>query len=98
MNKPVQESQSLSMNSSRVPTPSHSDDDEFRPDENSSDDEETIAQAEATDAKEEQSAEVAALQRESEMNLEEFLSELPKDYLENRDKIQLSEEESEDGA
>lgn len=88
--------QSQSMNSSRVPSPTHSDDDEFRPDDNSSDDEETIAQAEAADKKEEQSEEVAALQRESEMNLEEFLSELPKDYLEMRDKIKLSDEEEEE--
>lgn len=73
---------------SRPPSRGNSDE-EFRPDsENSSDDEETIAQAEAGEA--EQSEEVAALQRESEMDFESFLSELPKDYLQNRDKIVLS--------
>lgn len=67
--------------------------DEFCPDsERSTDDEETIAQAEATN-KEEESDEVAALQRESEMDFESFLNELPKDYLQNRDKIRLSEGE-----
>jgi len=40
--------------------------------------------------------EVAALQRESEMDLDDFLKELPKDYLENRDKIVLSEAEQSD--
>lgn len=68
-------------------------DEEFQPDnQSSSDDEETIAQAEEMDA--EQSEEVAALQRESEMDFESFLNELPKDYLENRDKVPISESES----
>lgn len=68
-------------------------DEEFQPDnQSSSDDEETIAQAEEMDA--EQSEEVAALQRESEMDFESFLNELPKDYLQNRDKVPLSESES----
>lgn len=94
MNKTV-DAQSTSMNSSRVPSP-HSDDD-FRPDENSSDDEETIAAAEAEShvAKEEQNEEIAALQRESQMDFDEFLNELPKDYLENRDKIKISDNEEE---
>lgn len=70
-------------------------DEEFRPEEASSDDEETIAQAEAADAAS-QGEEVAALQRESEMDLEAFLSESPiKDYLQNRDKIQLSSSDEE---
>lgn len=67
--------------------------DEFRPDsQTSTDDEETIAQEE--DDPNEHKAEIEALQRESEMNLEDFLSELPKDYLQNRDKIKLSDSES----
>lgn len=67
--------------------------DEFCPNsERSTDDEETIAQEEATN-KEEESDEVAALQRESEMDFESFLNELPKDYLQNRDKIKLSDDE-----
>ncbi|GJQ75801.1 hypothetical protein Trydic_g17871 [Trypoxylus dichotomus] len=68
-------------------------DDEFCPDsERSTDDEETIAQEEAAN-NEGESDEVAALQRESEMDFEAFLNELPKDYLQNRDKIRLREDE-----
>lgn len=68
--------------------------DEFQPDNQSStDDEETIAQAEEGDSGEHKE-EIEALKRESEMNFEDFLSELPKDYLENRDKIKLSDAES----
>lgn len=89
MNKSVaSEANPTSAPSSRPPSRGGNSDEEFRPDENSSDDEETIAQAEAGEA--EQSEEVAALQRESEMDFESFLSELPKDYLQNRDKIVLS--------
>lgn len=84
-------SKATSLNSSRIssPLPKHASDEEFRPDsENSEDDEETIAkaEAEATGTNEE----VAALQKESEMDFNDFLSSLPKDYLENRDKIVLS--------
>uniref|UniRef100_A0A2M4A008 Putative chromatin remodeling complex wstf-iswi small subunit n=1 Tax=Anopheles triannulatus TaxID=58253 RepID=A0A2M4A008_9DIPT len=73
-------------------------DDEFCPEEESSgDDEETIAKAEA-EAGEGTKDEVAALQKESEMDLDDFLRDLPKGYLENRDKIVLSErEDSEEG-
>lgn len=96
-------SKANSLQSSRIssPTPKNAaSDDEFKPDsENSDDDEETIAkaEAEATGTNEE----VAALQKESEMDLDDFLKNLPKDYLENRDKIVLSdpddsEKESED--
>lgn len=91
MNKTV-ESGAPSLNSSRISSPKrsrHASDDEFSPGNASSDDdEETIAKAEA-----EQKGvgeEVAALQRESEMDLDDFLKELPKDYLQNRDKIKLS--------
>ncbi|XP_055631475.1 helicase domino isoform X2 [Toxorhynchites rutilus septentrionalis] len=85
-------SKANSLNSSRIssPLPKNVSDEEFHPDtENSDDDEETIAkaEAEATGTNEE----VAALQRESEMDLDDFLKNLPKDYLENRDKILLSE-------
>ncbi|XP_058840254.1 helicase domino [Topomyia yanbarensis] len=87
-------SKANSLNSSRIssPLPKNASDDEFQPDsENSDDDEETIAkaEAEATGTNEE----VAALQKESEMDLDDFLKNLPKDYLENRDKIVLSEPE-----
>lgn len=86
-------SKANSLQSSRIssPTPKNTaSDDEFKPDsENSDDDEETIAkaEAEATGTNEE----VAALQKESEMDLDDFLKHLPKDYLENRDKIVLSD-------
>ncbi|XP_055613145.1 helicase domino isoform X2 [Uranotaenia lowii] len=86
-------SKANSLSSSRISSPQHrnASDDEFRPDENSDDDEETIAkaEAEATGTNEE----VAALQKESEMDLDDFLKSLPKDYLENRDKIVLPEKE-----
>lgn len=67
--------------------------DEFRPDSGSEDDEETIAKAEeeaAGDVK----AEVAALEKESQMDLDDFLNDLPPGYLENRDKILLDEEKA----
>lgn len=56
----------------------------------SSDDEETIAAAEKEDTTENShKEEIEALQRESQMGLDEFLSELPKDYLANRDNIKV---------
>lgn len=68
--------------------------DEFSPGNVSSDDdEETIAKAEAEEATD-VNDEVAALQKESEMELDAFLSVLPKDYLQNRDKIVLSDDQS----
>lgn len=68
-------------------------DDEFQPDRhNSTDDEETIEQEEAAGNENvDQNEEVAALQRESQMDLDDFLKELPKDYLQNRDSIRLSD-------
>lgn len=92
-----------SLNSSRRSSPKPSgggagtsaavSDDEFSPGNASSDDdEETIAKAEA-EATADVTAEVAALQKESEMELDDFLSELPKDYLQNRDKIILDEKQ-----
>ncbi|KAK5645453.1 hypothetical protein RI129_006753 [Pyrocoelia pectoralis] len=80
--------------SSKAPSRNNSDD-EFHPDPESTDDEETIRQEEETAGEQAHSEEVAALQRESEMDLETFLNELPKDYLENRDKIRLTESEEE---
>lgn len=87
-----------SLNSSRISSPKPStrnaSDDEFTPGNASSDDdEETIAkeEAEATfDVKDE----VTALQKESEMDLDAFLNELPKDYLQKRDEIILEEAKS----
>lgn len=67
--------------------------DEFNPDEEmSADDEETIAQEEAN-ASADHAEEIAALQMESTTELENlgFL----KGYLQNRDKIQISESEDE---
>uniref|UniRef100_A0A182LZ96 Helicase domino n=1 Tax=Anopheles culicifacies TaxID=139723 RepID=A0A182LZ96_9DIPT len=91
-------SKAESLNSSRISSPLRSgltaSDDEFRPEaESSDDDEETIAKAEAEAAEAEDGTkdEVAALQKESEMDLSDFLKNLPKDYLENRDKIVLSD-------
>ncbi|XP_058066416.1 helicase domino [Anopheles bellator] len=91
-------SKAESLNSSRIssPLPGRTaavigSDDEFCPEaESSDDDEETIAKAEA-EAEEGTKDEVAALQKESEMDLDDFLRDLPKGYLENRDKIVLSE-------
>lgn len=85
-----------SLNSSRISSPKPStrnaSDDEFTPGNASSDDdEETIAmeEAEATvDVKDE----VTALQKESEMDMDAFLNELPKDYLQKRDELILNEE------
>lgn len=76
-----------SVNNSRVPSPiaGHASDDEFHPgNHSSSDDEETIALAEAEPADEAQ--ELAALKRESELDLDTLIKELPADYLKNRDK------------
>ncbi|KAJ3642802.1 hypothetical protein Zmor_025555 [Zophobas morio] len=92
MNRTNTENVPVSTVSSRSVSRANSDD-EFHPDShNSTDDEETIEQEEAAlgDAAD-HNEEVAALQRESEMDLDDFLKELPKDYLENRDSIQLSE-------
>lgn len=65
--------------------------DEFRPDSASEDDEETIAKAEEEENAD-VDAEVAALAKESQMDLDDFLNDLPKGYLENRDKIVLEED------
>lgn len=102
MNKTVIETSTApSINSSRISSPKieNASDDEFRPsEEGSEDDEETIAKAEeeAADVNEE----VAALEKESQMDLDDFLKCLPKDYLQNRDKIFVEEkkdkEEDED--
>ncbi|XP_054090786.1 helicase domino isoform X1 [Zeugodacus cucurbitae] len=84
-----------SMDSSRISSPKreagNGSDDDFRPESGSEDDEETIAKAEeeAADVKEE----VAALEKESQMDLDDFLKDLPKGYLENRDKILLEEDD-----
>ncbi|KAL5289206.1 EP400 family protein [Megaselia abdita] len=91
MNKTVptaDNSAAASLNSSRISSPKRdrASDDEFRPAEDSQDDEETIAKAEEennSDVKDE----IAALQKESEMDLDDFLKELPADYLANRDRL-----------
>uniref|UniRef100_A0A182UAL3 HSA domain-containing protein n=1 Tax=Anopheles melas TaxID=34690 RepID=A0A182UAL3_9DIPT len=101
-------SKAESLNSSRLSSPlrgsgglAGGSDDEFCPEaESSGDDEETIAKAEAEAAAEAEDGtkdEVAALQKESEMDLDDFLKNLPKDYLENRDKIVLSDSNDGDG-
>lgn len=91
-------SKANSLQSSRISSPQRTttnSDDEFRPvDESESDDETTIAQAEKADQG--VSEEIAALQKESEMDLDDFLKQLPTDYLANRDKIELSEKSSSD--
>lgn len=65
MNKSVVDhSANQTANSSRVPSPSGQSDDEFKPgNQSDSDDEETIAQAEAADESDKQTEEIAALQR-----------------------------------
>lgn len=66
--------------------------DEFRPESGSEDDEETIAKAEeeAADVNEE----VKALAKESQMDFDDFINDLPPGYLENRDKLLLEEQSS----
>lgn len=88
-------SKANSLQSSRISSPQRStmSDDEFRPIESESDDETTIAIAEKADQGG-VSEEIAALQKESEMDLDDFLKQLPTDYLANRDKIELSEKSS----
>lgn len=87
-------SKANSIQSSRISSPQRStmSDDEFKPVETESDDETTIALAEKADQG--VSEEIAALQKESEMDLDDFLKQLPTDYLANRDKIELSEKSS----
>jgi E1A-binding protein p400 len=88
-------SKATSLNSSRIssPVPPLGNDDEWsRVNEESDDDEETIAQAEAEIPASSTNDEIDALQKESEMNLDDFLKTLPKDYLQNRDKIVVPEE------
>ncbi|KAL3268597.1 hypothetical protein HHI36_007704 [Cryptolaemus montrouzieri] len=97
MNKTIGDSSQTDRNMSSASASRANSDDEFQPDNQSStDDEETIEQEEANIDNERQSEEVAALQKESEMDLDEFLKELPKDYLENRDKIKLSDDDESD--
>ena len=77
-----------SIHSSRISTPvtseRHSDDD-FKPNQDSSDDEETIAKAEE-EMKSNHKEEIELLKKESELTLEDFIKELPPNYLEERDK------------
>ncbi|KAJ8680257.1 hypothetical protein QAD02_016044 [Eretmocerus hayati] len=88
--------------SSPIPTERNSDDD-FKPNQCSDDDEETIAKAEeemASNHKEE----VELLQKESELPLEDLLKELPPNYLEEREKSlpmsprEVVEKEADDSA
>ncbi|XP_066144904.1 helicase domino isoform X1 [Euwallacea fornicatus] len=83
--------------SSRPASRSHSDD-EFNPETQSEeDDEETIEQEEATLENADQSAEVEALQRESQLELDDLLEDdFLRDYLLNRDNIRLSGSEDSD--
>ncbi len=80
----------------------HDSDAEFEPDVTSSDDEETIAQEEILNsaatsdgdgkAAEKELAEIENLKRESEIPLEDLLSELPADYFESLGKPELPSE------
>ena len=95
MNKaPGGTSKATSLNSSRISSPAH-DDEWSRPNEASDDDEETIAQAEAEIPASSTNDEIDALEKESKMDLDDFLNTLPKDYLQNRDKIVVPEESEE---
>ncbi|KAF0291837.1 Helicase domino [Amphibalanus amphitrite] len=77
--QPSRASSSCGQPSSRL----HSDG-EFEPDSGSEDDEETIARAERDVQQHDTTAEVSALQKESEMSLDDVLDQLPPGYLENR--------------
>lgn len=80
--------------SSRVPSlrDGVASDAEFSPGNASSDDdEETIALAEKDTEQEDVGDEIAALQKESEMDLDAFLNELPANYLKHRDELIRSE-------
>ena len=59
--------------------------DDFKPNQCSDDDEETIAKAEE-EMKSNHKEEVELLKKESELPLEDLLKELPPNYLEERDK------------
>uniref|UniRef100_A0A1A9V1Z9 Helicase domino n=1 Tax=Glossina austeni TaxID=7395 RepID=A0A1A9V1Z9_GLOAU len=93
MNKSlVDASANPSINSSRISSPKRDNtDEEFRPESASDDDEETIAKAEEEEAMD-VDAEIAALEKESQMELDDVIKDLPKGYLENRDKILLEEQ------
>ncbi|XP_031780344.1 helicase domino isoform X2 [Nasonia vitripennis] len=89
LNKPEgTQSTPASIHSSRISSPitsgKHSDDD-FKPNQDSDDDEETIAKAEE-EMKSNHKEEVELLKKESELPLEDILKELPPNYLEERDK------------
>ncbi|KAK9881705.1 hypothetical protein WA026_017223 [Henosepilachna vigintioctopunctata] len=97
MNKSICDTSQNDRNMSSASASRANSDDDFQPEnQDSTDDEETIEQEEANVDNERQNEEVAALQKESEMDLDQFLLELPKDYLENRDKIKLSDDEEND--
>ncbi|XP_076250256.1 domino helicase [Rhynchophorus ferrugineus] len=76
----------------------HQSDDEFDPDTQSDeDDEETIEQEEAAIETTDQTAEVEALQRESQLELDDLLEDdFLRNYLLNRDNIRMSESEDSD--
>lgn len=63
---------------------SHHSDAEFEPKSESEDDEETIAKADADFKQAEVSQEVRMLKKESQMDLDDFLDELPPGYLDAR--------------
>lgn len=65
-----------------TPTSSLAGDEEFRPEESESDDEETIDKDEAGIDEEETKDEVEALQKESELPLDQLIESLPKEILE----------------
>lgn len=90
-------SKATSLNSSRISSPmlrNASDDEWSRPNIDSDDDEETIAKEEADVPATSTKDEIDALEKESKMELDDFLDTLPKDYLKNRDKIIVSDSES----
>ncbi|KAG8223943.1 hypothetical protein J437_LFUL003751 [Ladona fulva] len=87
---PSVEGNTPSLNSSRISSParrgtSGQSDDEFEPNQSSTDDEQTIAKEEEDMGTQGRDEEIEMLKRESEIPLEDLLKELPEDYLENRD-------------
>lgn len=97
MNKAPGASTAASLNSSRMASPAR-DVEWSRINEASDDDEETIAQAEAEIPASSTNDEIDALKKESEMDMDDFLKTLPKDYLQNRDKIEPEETGASDGS
>ncbi|CAG9760112.1 unnamed protein product [Ceutorhynchus assimilis] len=97
MNKPAATVPSISNISSQRKSRAPSDDDFCPSLQSDEDDEETIEKEEAAPSNEDQSAELEALKKESQMELDDLLEDdVLVDYLLNRDNIRLSSDDSDD--